>query len=496
MDALYLGHDVGTSGCKAVLVDRTGRVLASHTSHYPLHHPHPGWAEQDPGDWWAAVGTCSRAVMQGVDPAQLRGMAFAGQMLALVPMDRSGTPTRPAISWLDHRAEQQARRITRRLGGATILGMLAGATPTGKDLVAKLAWLAQNEPDVHARTAAYGDATSYLVARATGELAIDPAAAGCTGALDLGRRRWSRLLSRLVRFDASKWPRIVASSARVGGVTAAAAEVLGVPEGLPVAMGTADIPAAAVGAGAVTPGATHIYLGTSSWVGVSLDRQASIPKAGIASVPSAARTGCLLIAESETAGACRDWFAQHFELDHAAHDALASEAPPGSDGLLFCPWLFGERSPFPDAQLRGAFVNVGLEHTRAHLARAVLEGVALNLRWILATIDPVVKRTGGLRVLGGGARSDLWLQILADVTGETCHRVAEPQHAGAVGAALLAAVAVGDLPDVPAIASTVQIDRAFSPTPGVSGEYERLYRAMRELAPALSRASRTLHRAS
>ena len=278
----------------------------------------------------------------------------------------------------------------------------------------------------------------------------------------------------------------------VGGVSEAAAEQLGLPAGTPVAMGLADIPAAAVGSGAVEAGDAHVYLGTSSWIAVTLSRPRHVPAAGIVSVAAADPDACLMIAESETAGACRDWLISQLGLDDEAFERAAAEAPPGSGDLLFCPWMFGERSPYPDHEIRGAFVNLSLEHDRAHMARAVLEGVALNLRWILAEIDGTRVRKEGLRAIGGGAHSDTWLQVIADACRETVTRVREPRLAGAVGAALVAAVAVGALPGVPAIKERVKVERSFEPSPSTAGTYEGAYNALREIAPCLSRAARSL----
>lgn len=488
---LYIGHDVGTGGVKSALVDTDGRLLASHVAEYPLLHPLPGWAEQDPEDWWEAVCEGSRAVVKGVDPREIEGMAFAGQMLTLVSMDAGGHPTRPAISWLDHRADAEARRITRRFGGKTLLQRVVASAPTGKDLVAKVSWLQRHEPEVHRATAAYGDATSYLVARATGRLGLDTTAAGGTGLYGGRKRQWSRLLARLVRFPLDRMPPVRPCAEIAGPLTTDAADAMGLPAGVPVAMGMADIPAAALGSGAMRNGEGHVYLGTSAWVGVAVDREKHVPAAGIASVPSAAARGFLMIAESETAGACRDWFqAQVAPLT----DSLAGAAPPGCDGLLFLPWFFGERSPVPDSQLRGGFVGLSIKHKRAHLARAVLEGVALNLRLILQAIDSTGCRQPGLRAIGGGAQSDLWCQIVADVTGERITRTKHPQFAGAIGAGLLAAVATGAFPDLEAAAASVQIDRETLPTPGSGAIYKPLHRAFTELVPAARRASRTLER--
>ncbi|MGM0578154.1 MAG: xylulokinase [Myxococcota bacterium] len=483
---LFVGHDLGTGSDKAVLVDDAGRLLASHRVGYAVDDPGRGRVEQDPETWWRAVCEATRAVTDGVDPRDVHGLAFAGQMLSLVPMDARGRPTREAISWMDHRASAQARRICRRFGGERVLRWVAGGSPTGKDLVAKVAWIREEEPSVHAATAAYGDATSFLVARATGRLAMDPTAAGATGLYHARKRRWSRLLAGLARYPLDRTPPVVPSTDVAGRLTARAAVEIGLPEGLPVAMGMADIPAAAVGSGAVGPGEGHLYLGTSSWIGVAVDRPASEPSVGIASVPSAARRGSLLIAESETAGACRDWF----EREVGPLDRVAEQAPPGCDGLLFLPWLYGERSPVPDPALRGGWVGLSMEHGRAHLARAVLEGVALNLRWILEAVDGAGPRRPGLRAIGGGVESDAWLQALTDVTGERIERVENPRAAGAVGAALVAGVAVGALPDVATAGRLIRAADVFEPTPGATRGYDTAYRTFRELAPALRRAAR------
>lgn len=489
---LFVGHDLGTGADKAVLVDDAGAVLAEATESYPLTHPRPGWAEQDPEDWWRAVAATTRAVMakSGADPSDVRAVTFAGQMLSLVPLDARATPTRRAISWLDARADVEARRIARRIGGERIVALVAGASPTGKDIVAKIAWIEAQEPDVHARTAAYCDATGFLVARATGTLRMDPTAAGATGVLDLRTRRWSRALAWLARLPLAKMPPIVASSAIAGELAVDAADALGLRAGTPVAMGAADIPSAAIGSGATEPGDAHVYLGTSSWVGVTARRPKSAPRAGIASVPAADRSSFLVIGESETAGACREWLVRTLDADDL--DALVERASPGADGLLFVPWMFGERSPVPDPAVRGGFVNLSLSHGREHLARAVYEGTALNLRWILDEIRDAGEPCARLRAIGGGARSDAWLQILADVTGRSIERVARPQQAGAIGCALLGAVAVGAIDDVAAIKRVVRVERTFSPRAEHAATYARAHDALRRLYPPLARAARTL----
>ncbi|MCC6524572.1 MAG: FGGY-family carbohydrate kinase [Polyangiaceae bacterium] len=494
--AFFIGHDLGTGADKAVLVDARGRLVAEHVASYPLYHPEPGWAEQDAEDWWRAVCTATRAVLEraGLAPSEVAGLAFAGQMLSLAALRADGSPTRRPIVWMDGRAGVQARRLVRRFGGERILFLLAGGAPTGKDLVAKIAWLSEHEPDVYRETAFFTDATGYLVARATGAVHIDPTAAGATGMLDLDTRRWSRLLAWLTSFPLDKLPPLVASTAIAGHVTARAAAELGLAAGTPVAMGMADVPSAAIGSGAVLGGDAHVYLGTSAWIGVTVDKPRHVPRAGIASVPSAAPTGCLVVGESETAGACRAWFEAEIGTGSEAPslDALAARAEPGARGLLFLPWMYGERAPVPDHRVRGAFVNLSLEHERRHLMRAVYEGVALNLRWILEACAGAGEACPTLRAIGGGAQSDLWLQILADVTERPIERVAEPHHAGAIGCALVAAVATGALGSVAAIKDTVRIERRFVPERAHAAVYREAFAVFRELHGPLSRAGRLL----
>lgn len=497
----FLGFDVGTSGTKGALVDVRGGLAATATVAYALSHPYPKWAEQDPEDWWQAVASCSRRMLadSGIDPAAAGAVCFAGQMLGLVPVDGGGRPTRPAISWLDSRAEREAARLVWRLGGPWVTRRLAGAAPTGKDIVPKIAWLQRHEPEVFARTRAFCDVTGYLVARATGVIRMDLTGAAATGLLDRRRGVWSRPLARLAGVPLGKMPDLAPATTVVGGLGPEAAADLGLPAGVPVAMGLADIPAAAVGAGALGDGAAHVCLGTSGWLCVSLARLQDIGRCGMVSVPSAVPGRFLLIGESETAGACVDWLASCLGLPpslpatYREIDALAAAAPAGAEGLLFAPWLFGERSPVGDPDVRGAFLNIGLHHRRTHLARAVYEGVALNLRWLLDAAARAGVSCAGLRVLGGGARSDVWLQILAGVTGRPVARVAHADRAGAVGSALVGAVAVGALPDVAAIADRIAVERTFAPQAAVAARYEGMLQALRDAYPLLARTGRRLN---
>ena len=502
-----IAHDVGTGGSKSVLADTRGAMLAHRFEPYPVSYPKPLWVEQDPEDWWRAVTTSSRRLLEdtGVPPSDIAGIGFAGQMAGVVPVDAAGQPTRPPVIWLDSRADEQAARMIRKLGGEWVMLRVAGALPSGKDVVCKIAWIRENEPEVYARTNAFLDVTGYLVLRATGRQVIDHTGAGGTGILDNKTRRWSGLLARLINIDLEKMPEIKSSIDVVGGLSRDAAEAMGLPEGTPVIGGMGDIPAAATGSGALEDGDAHIYIGTSSWLVVSIAKAKNLGRYWMASVASPDPDMLIMIGESETAGACLKWFAERFarpdELAAAEgdmgifrlFDEAAEKVEPGAGKLLFMPWLFGERSPVPDTTVRGCFANLSLEHGRDEMLRAIYEGVAYNLRWLIDAAGTRGWRCDPLRAIGGGAKSDLWMQIMADITGRRVEAVEDPQEAGAVGTALAVAVALGVYGGYKEIKKIVRVRRVFEPRSENRGLYDALYENYRGLYPALSKASRSLN---
>ncbi|MHB8780947.1 MAG: xylulokinase [Candidatus Geothermincolia bacterium] len=505
---LFLGYDVGTGGTKSVLIDGDGRVLATSFCAYPIYYPRPHWAEQEPEDLWQAIITCTREVLTkaAVNPHDIAALGFSAQMLLLIPLRADGTPVGRAVSWLDSRGDAQAARIIRTLGGKKVIQMVAGAIPTGKDVIAKMLWFRDERPDDWKEIDKFLDGTGYLVYKATGRKVLDHTGAGGTGLISNGSRQWSRALLALVRMPKRKLAEIVSSIAVVGPLNPEAAQALGLPAGVPVIAGMSDIPAAATGSGALRHGEGHIYLGTSSWLCVSAKRPKGLGKVGIASVPSPDPEMFVMIGESETAGACVDWFVKELaplEVQcsreegcsvYAILDDRIADVEPGARNLVFAPWMFGERSPVADTSLHGAFINLALEHTRADMLRAVYEGVAYNIRWLLEAVAKAGFPLPELRAIGGGAQSDVWMQIMADVTGRRIEAVADPQSAGAVGCALAAQVALGLLPDYVSIRDKVRVRRTFEPRPEMRERYDRLFRVFQETYPALSRAGKLLNR--
>ncbi|RLC61075.1 MAG: hypothetical protein DRI48_11165, partial [Chloroflexi bacterium] len=437
-----VAHDVGTGGNKAVLVDTEGNIHSTAFQPYSIHYPRPDWAEQEPEDWWKAVAATTRQVVEqsGIAPGDVLAMVYATQMLGIVPMDASGQPLRPAIIWLDGRAPQQAKRVMRKFLGPRIFAAVAGAELSGKDGLPKLLWLKENEPQTYERMACFLDVNGYLIHKTTAKTVFEWSCASAFG-FDLKKKDWLRGIIRYVGLDLDKFPPLVRSIDSVGGLTAEAARACGLVEGTPVFGGGGDAPSAAVGSGAVGEGEGHVYLGTSGWVGV-VTHQTPTGRHGVAAIQSSDPDKALLFAEMETAGACLKWIADEFyrheQADprvsnvYALMDRDVETIPAGSDFLVCTPWMYGERSPVADTWVRSTFFNLSADHSREHLLRAVYEGVAYNLRWMIE----IVERHFGfplpvLRVVGGGARGAPWMQIVADVTGRRVETVARPQEAGA-----------------------------------------------------------------
>lgn len=497
-----LAFDVGTSGTKAALIEADGTILATAFRPYPTHYPRPLWAEQDPADWWQAVVATTAEVMQAARarPADLLGLSFSTQMLNTIPVDAQGTPLRTCISWLDGRAVDEARWVMRRLGGPGVFALIVGSALTGKDLLPKYVWLKRNEPEVYRRAHALYDASSYLLQRATGRRVAEWSVASVTGLFNLKSKTWDKGLIRFFGLDPAKFPELVHASERVGGLTPEAAGQLGLLPGTPVYAGAGDAQCAAVGSGAVGESAGHLCLGTSGFVGVITSRRTT-GRRGIATIQSADRQRLLLIAETETCGACLKWAAQQLyglepqDSAYAHMDAEVAVVAPGAGRLLFTPWMYGERAPVSDERLRASFVNLGANHSRSQLTRAIYEGVAYNLRWILESIEQLYGfRPDPLRVIGGGARGLPWLQIVADVTGRTLEAMPRPQEAAAIGAALIGAVGAGVYPSIEATRAVIQPGAVVRPEPSHKPLYDELYAAFRRLYGALRDLHRDLNR--
>jgi len=488
MDQYIIAHDVGTSANKAVLVGTDGRIHGKCSAPYQVHYPGACRAEQEPADWWKAIAETTRGLLQqtGVSPSQILCVTHCTQMLGIVPMSAKTGSLGRAIIWLDSRASVQAQRMMRKFIGARVFALIAGAPMSGKDCIPKLLWLKDEEPNLYRKTDFFLDTNGYLLYRATGNMVMEWTGASAVG-MDLKTKQWMKGVMRYVGLDPAKLPPLVRSTDKVGGLTPEAAGELGLLQGTPVIAGAGDAPCAAVGSGAVREGAGHICMGTSAWLGVVTSRRPK-GKCGVATIHSADPNKAFLIAESETAGGCLEWAAKHLYSGDAnasdvfaAMDRIVDKVPAGSHGLIFTPWMYGERAPIADCNARSSFLNLSGQHRREDMIRAVYEGVAYNIRWLVEIVSgkfgfPLPK----LRAIGGGAKSATWMQMLADVTHRRIETVPDPKEAGAVGAALVAAVGLGIYPSFEALESVTRVERTIEPSEENFEIYDALFQCFRD----------------
>jgi xylulokinase len=495
-----LGIDVGTTGSKAILVREDGAVAASVTTAYPLSTPKPLWSEQNPADWWSATVSSVRQALSGagVPPDRVLGVGLTGQMHGLTLLDGEGEALRPAILWNDQRTAAQCDTIRQRVGCERLIQITGNDALTGFT-APKMLWVRENEPRVWAATRHVLLPKDTVRLRLTGEYATDRAGASGTLLLDIRARDWSEEMLAALEIPPGWLPPTHEGPAVTGQVSLAAAEATGLRAGTPVVAGGGDQAAQAVGVGAVRPGIVALTLGTSGVVFASSDEPFIEPQGRLHAfchaVPERWHLMGVMLSAAGSLRWYRDTLAPGIDFDDLL--APAARVPAGSEGLLFLPYLTGERTPHPDPLARGAFVGLTVRHERAHLTRAVLEGVAFGLRDSFELIKGVgAAAIEQVRVSGGGARSALWRQILADVMGVELVTVHTAEGA-AFGAALLAGVGAGIWRDVDAACrSSVQLTGTSAPNPETAAAYEMLYGYYRRLYPALQEISHGLSHAS
>jgi xylulokinase len=494
-----LGIDVGTGGTRAVVVDENGSVVASATAeHAPFASPQTGWAEQQPLDWWRATMEAVRGVLSpaGVNADEIAGVGFSGQMHGAVLLDEDQEVIRPALIWCDQRTDGQAKAITSKVGASRLIELTANPALTNFT-VTKLMWVREHEPALWARFRYFLLPKDYVRLCLTGQRATDVADASGTLLLDVANRRWSDAMLDALDLDKSCLPELFESSDITGRVSAEGAAATGLREGLPVVAGAGDQAAGAVGMGIVRPGAVSATIGTSGVVFAATDRPALDQGGRIHTFCHAIAGRWHVMGVTQAAGLSLRWFRERFGLgsddavasdDDDPYDLLCKEAataPPGSDGVLWAPYLMGERTPYLDPGARAALVGLAANHTRAHAIRAILEGVAFSLRDTLTIFAEMEVPVDSIRLGGGGARGLLWRQIQADIYGREVEILAAEEGA-AYGAALLAGVGVGTWSSVDdACAAAVRVAARVEPDASASALLNRRYSAYRALYPAL-----------
>ncbi len=504
-----LAIDLGTSGPKVAITTRSGQVLGCETHPTQLHLSDGGGAEQDPDDWWAAIvaATAKLHARKLAPPEAIAAIGVTSQWAGTVPVDAAGQHLHRAIIWMDSRGAKYVRPMAgglleiqgygvrklakwlRRTGGAPSL--------VGKEPLAHIHFLRHERPDVFRRTATFLEPKDYLNLRLTGEryATYDSIALHwVTDNRDIGRIDYDDELLGLAGLSRRQLPKLTGATDVIGTVTAQAAADLGIGKGVKVVGGTPDVQSAAIGSGAVRDFQPHIYLGTSSWLTCHVPFKKTDLFHNMGSLPSPIPGRYFVANAQETAGRCLEWLRDNLlyckdplSPDGPPDDAIprmleaAAQAPAGSNGLVFTPWLYGERCPDANHTVRSGFYNQSLRTTRPDYVRAVLEGVAFNSRWLLQAVDKFTgRRVDPIRAIGGGARSDLWCQILADVLDRTIEQVADPVQCNARGAALLAALGLGDttVDDIPKL---VTVARRYEPDRGHRGVYDERFAAFMDI---------------
>jgi xylulokinase len=487
---VFVGIDVSTTGAKALLVDETGTVKASATTALTLSTPKPLWSEQDPHEWWAGTAKSVRQCLAeaGATGADVSAVGLTGQMHGLVLLDADGRVLRPAILWNDQRTGAECEEIRSRMGGRKRLVQVSGNDALTGFTAPKILWVRNHEPAVYAKARLVLLPKDYVRLRLTGAAAMDKADGSGTLLFDLAARGWSREILDKLEIPASWLPPTFEGPEATGRITAEAARETGLREGTPVAAGGGDQAAGAVGAGAVRPGVVALTLGTSGVVFASTEKPLVEPEGRLHAFCHAVPGRWHFMGVTLAAAGSLQWYRDTLAPDES-FAALVEEAESvaaGAEGLLFLPYLSGERTPYPDPLARGAFVGLTVRHRRAHLTRAVLEGVAFSMRDCFSLLQGAgLGEVAQVRVAGGGAKSPLWRRICASVLRAELVTVTSTEGA-AYGAALLAGVGAGAWPSVDAACeAAVSVTGRAAPESKWSAAYDALYPRYRELYPAL-----------
>ena len=491
-----IGIDVGTGGSRAVLIDAAGKIIAAATvEHEPFYSPHPGWAEQDPHDWWrASAAAIQSAINQaGIPAEEIKAVGLSGQMHGSVLLDERDEVLRPALIWCDQRSAEQCRKLTANIGADRLIELTCNPALTGFTLP-KLLWVRDNERETWDRVRSVLLPKDYVRFRLTGDKATDVADGSGTLLLDVASRRWSSEMLAAAEIEIGLLPRVYESHEITGSVSPQAAKETGLKAGTPVIAGAGDQAAGAVGLGIVRPGMVSATIGTSGVVFAATNTPALDPKGRVHTFCHAIPGRWHVMGVTQGAGLSLRWFRNQFgvaasdTLGGDPYDSLTAEAasvPAGAENLLWAPYLMGERTPHLDPDARAALVGLTASHTRAHVIRAILEGVAFSLRDSFAILKELNVPCKTIRLGGGGARSALWRQIQADIYGQPVE-IMEAEEGAAYGVALLAGVAAGTWPNVEVACDEVITTRSrVEPDPEAVKVLDRQYRSYVAIYPAL-----------
>jgi xylulokinase len=498
MPNFIIAHDLGTTGNKATLYDREGYLVGSAFYAYQTHYAHTGWAEQNPDDWWRAVCQSTQQLLQETRTRKndIACVTFSGQMMGAVALDDRARPLRNAIIWADQRALAQEAWIAERVAFEDIY-QITGHRLSASYSLAKILWIRDHQPELYQQTHKFVHAKDYIVARLTGNFVTDPSDASSMNLYDLGRGQWSERILDAVNLPAARLPQIHQSIDVVGEVHAQAAAEVGVATGTPVVIGGGDGACAAAGAGVIREGSAYNYVGSSSWIALSTSKPIQDPDYRTFTFAHVIPDMFMPTGTMQAAGASYQWTRDQLaplekemaeRLGISPYELINLQIEgirPGADGLFYLPYLMGERSPRWNPHARGAFIGLTIRHSRAHMFRAVLEGITMNLRVILDAFRHQGTQIDAMRVIGGGARGRIWNQIMADLYGMPVQRLAILEEATSLGAALVGGVGVGLYPDFSMIQTMNTIAETVQPNPANSALYDRIVPIFNHLYEAL-----------
>ncbi len=483
-----LAHDLGTTGNKATLYDREGNLSGSAFYSYDTEYAHTGWAEQNPEDWWQAVCVSTHKLLQqtAVRGDEVACITFSGQMMGCVPLDKHGKPLRKAIIWADQRSVEQERWVGERISPEEVY-RITGHRLSASYSLCKMLWLRDHQSDIYKETYKYVHAKDSIVARLTGVFVTEPSDASSMNLYDLEKGEWSEHIIDAAGLDPAQLPELHQSIDVVGTVLPEIADEVGVAAGTPVVIGGGDGACAAAGAGVVNEGAAYNYVGSSSWIALATPKPIYDPEYKTFTFGHVVPGMFMPTGTMQAAGASYQWTRDqlcHIEIQAAETLGISSyelmnveaeNSTAGANGLIYLPYLMGERSPRWNTRARGAFIGLTIRHTRADIIRAVLEGVTMNLRVILDAFRDQGTQIEAMRVIGGGARGRFWNRIMANIYGMPVQRLAILEEATSMGAALVGGVGVGLYPDFSMIDQMNKTVDVIEPDPEEQAAYEQVY---------------------
>ncbi|MFW9902445.1 MAG: FGGY-family carbohydrate kinase [Candidatus Thorarchaeota archaeon] len=501
MEGKYiLTHDLGTSGNKAALFDLNLELISQTKEDYPLFYPKPGWAEQNPEDFWNAVKKATNTIIQqsNITPDEILALVFDCQMNCTIPIDNEGNALMKSISWLDTRAAQITKMFSKGLIKISGYGLkkllmflkITGGAPghNGKDPISHILWIKEIHPDIYEKIYKFLSVKDYIIYKCCKKAVTSRDLGNTTWMMDSNpdQFEWSDKILKKFKIDKEKLPEIKKSTEIAGELTNDASDELNLKSGIPIFVGSGDLTSAAIGSGAISGNKFMLCLGTADWVAAHTSQRVKDLFHFTGSITSS-QENYLCISKQETGSICLDWIAEKMfvgEMERYKEnpnefyiylDSLINDVEVGSKNLIFTPWMFGERSPINDPNVRGGFYNLSLDHTKHEILRSIYEGVAYNIKWALIYVEKLLGKGDEINCIGGGAKSDIWCQILADVVNRKIVQMENPALAAAKGSAIISMVGLGNLKKFSDAIPMIKVRKIFIPNTDNQKKYDTLF---------------------